>query len=215
MQMHLNQPRGTTPEELAAAKFINRSYGGYNVRNGYFYPESPYALALTKRNALAKNQPGPGMGDLVPMGVPFCQDPSMACGTMSVLPNTASIVAGLTPSSLLPSASDQGLFASAPSDPVGTYAIVPYSASVPSVQSSILQSAGDGPVAATVQTAQPGQSIAPITLTGPMPSILQPRSNQVNQGQMQGCSPSWVSEHPLLSIGLAAGVFLLFKGKKK
>ena len=180
MQAYLNQPNGTTPGEMQLSRLVGRWYGGNNIRGPYFYPQSPYALN------------SPGMGDIVPMTV-----------DMQLFPGTSALVTSYVAAPSQP----EGVFPTSPYPPAGVP--IPYSAAVPSVTSTIMQSAGDGtPIAASVQSARPGQQIAPITLMGPMPSILRPRAIQVTPPQVSGChGGSWIASNPLLSLGLAAALY--------
>lgn len=182
------EPSQLTSGEMQLGRLVNRLYGGYNVRGPFFYPKSPY-----------------GLGDLVDMTIPGCQ--GLPCESMQVFPGSLPIVAGMPPSTV----TNQGVFPYSPCPPAG----LPPSALCPSVKGTIYQSAGDGPVASSVQTARPGEAIAPITLTGPMPSILKPRQGTINAADCQPCRSSWIGEHPLLSVGLAAGLFLILRGNKR
>lgn len=181
------EPAQLTSGEMQLGRLVNRLYGGYNIRGPYMYPKSPY-----------------GLGDLVDMSIPGCQ--GLPCESMQVFPGSLPIVANMTPNP----ATDQGVFPFSPCPPAG----LPASALCPSVAGSIYQSAGDGPVASSVQTARPGDQIAPITLTSPMPSITRPRQQQVTEADCHVCKPSWVADHPVLSIAAAAGLFLILRGRK-
>ena len=60
-----------------------------------------------------------------------------------------------------------------------------------------------------------GQPVGPVTLTTPMPSVLQPRRDQVTASQLQPCAlAQWVNKNPLLAVGGALALYFVLRGGK-
>jgi hypothetical protein len=111
--------------------------------------------------------------------------------------------AGIAPNSgvgfdVLSAALNGGLVAS------GNDNLVPGSAAAQPPASDLAQAAS-----------QPSSTLGPVTLTSPMPSVLQPRRNQISPSDFQSCGLSrWVNANPLLAVGAAVGLYFLLRGKK-
>lgn len=70
------------------------------------------------------------------------------------------------------------------------------------------------PAASVSQAAATGQALGPVTLTTPMPSVLQPRRNQVTPSDLSPCFSQWVADNPALAVGGVVALFLLLRGAK-
>jgi hypothetical protein len=71
------------------------------------------------------------------------------------------------------------------------------------------------PASSIAAAAGSGLPLGPVTLTTPMPSVLQPRANQVTASQLQPCGlAQWVNKNPLLAVGGAVAVYLMLRGGK-
>ena len=96
--------------------------------------------------------------------------------------------------------------------------LAPNSGAAFGVESSMFDPTGDEAenAAANLDAVQAGQPLGPVTLTTPMPSVLQPRANQVTPDQVSPCALSqWVTKNPLLAVGGAVALYFLLKGDKR
>lgn len=72
------------------------------------------------------------------------------------------------------------------------------------------------PAASVADAQMTGQPLGPVTLTTPMPSVLQPRNNQVTAQSLQPCKlAQWVNDNPLPAVGAALVIFFLLRGGRK
>ena len=161
-----------------------------------------------------------GMGDLIYGYLPGnVQDLSLPGAQASfqaahdVLPGTEDLI---FPQSI---GQDAGRFAMKgplPGRYYGADWLAPNSGAGYGVESSLFNPTSDvADAAANLPAAWYGQPLGPMTITTPMPSVLQPRSNQVTPSDLQPCGMAqWVSKNPLPAVGLVALVYFLVRGGK-
>lgn len=138
-----------------------------------------------------------GLGDLVPGQMPT------QFGTMRVIPEAAQMLATSPPST---SSQDWDVPQSVGQD-TGRYDMAqPAFASLNDLKPIVLSASPETPLT----------PISPMTLAGPMPSVLHPRPDAAVQQQASDTGfACWVSEHPVLSVGAAVLLFMGLRGGKQ
>jgi hypothetical protein len=87
----------------------------------------------------------------------------------------------------------------------------------PVLAATLFRAAGPQPAATPRTGAAPGQSLAPVSLVPPLPSITNQRPQQVTTEQAGVlCQISrWASDHPFLAGAVVLGIFFAARGGKR